>query len=131
MTCDSKYVLLRELGRGRSGIVFEAEVRGTDTRVAIKSALPGGSQALGLRLAEEYALLDRCRHPSLVASKELIDSSQVDASGLPADLVPEEGSACLVMELLEGPSLADANLTGDSAIEAWVQVAQARSRSRH
>ncbi len=87
------YRLLRELGRGGSGIVYEAEQREPRRRVAVKLlARPrgGGPGSAGL-LRREAEALARLRHPSIAAIYE-------------AGRAPD-GRPYFAMELVDGEPL--------------------------
>lgn len=88
---DGRYQLLREIGRGGVGVLWEARQEPLGRRVAIKFLRGHAkrSQARLLREAQSIASLD---HPHIV---------RVFDVGTDGD-----GSPYVVMELLEGPSLA-------------------------
>jgi tetratricopeptide (TPR) repeat protein/predicted Ser/Thr protein kinase len=102
------YEVVRELGRGGMGVVFEARQLRLERRVAIK--LLTGGQGLSSRLRErferEIAMLARIRHPNVV---------KVFGSGVVQD------SPYVVMELVEGDSLALRPGAGAPArpVRAW------------
>lgn len=87
------FEIMRELGRGGMGVVFEARQVRPERRVAIKLLTAG--QALSERLRErferEIAMLARIRHPNVV---------KVFGSGRVGE------APYVVMELVEGDSLA-------------------------
>lgn len=88
------YEFLRELGRGGMGVVYEARQTGLNRRVAVKMLLAGvwagsGSKS---RFQAEAAAAARLHHPNIVTVHEV---------GV------LEGQPFLVMDLIEGPSLAD------------------------
>lgn len=91
---DRRYLLRREIAGGGGGHVFEAEHLVSGRRVAVK-LIPLGEPAWAerrLRLLHEARALVAARHPSVV---ELLDAGADD-----------QGVPYLVMELLEGRSLA-------------------------
>jgi len=91
---DGKYTLGRELGRGGSGTVYEAENLLLGKRIAIKllhGTLTPGSEA-AQRFLNEARSFARLSHPNLVDVQDL---------GISAD-----GVAYLVMERLDGETLA-------------------------
>ena len=81
--------LVRELGRGGLGVVWQAEDPGSGRIVALKQLLAPDSQ-LALRFRREGELLARVRHPGVVRVHEVLD--------LP-------GGPVLVMERVEGVPL--------------------------
>jgi tetratricopeptide (TPR) repeat protein len=96
------YEVVRELGRGGMGVVFEAHQVRPERRVAIK--LLTGGQGLTARLRErferEISMLARIRHPNVV---------KVFGSGV------VQGAPYVVMELVEGDSLARRPSDGGAA----------------
>lgn len=93
MTVDRRYLLKREIARGGSGAVFEAEHLYTRRAVALKLLLPAQRQVVELRtrLLHEALALSAARHPGIVAA---LDAGETD-----------DGTPYLVLELLEGRSL--------------------------
>jgi CHASE2 domain-containing sensor protein len=91
---DGKYRLLRRLGEGGMGVVYEALHLGLERRFALKllRGLAQGSATGRARFYREAAALGRLRHPHIV---EVTDSG----------LDPRGGVPYLVMELLEGATL--------------------------
>ncbi|MCE9579513.1 MAG: serine/threonine-protein kinase PknK [Deltaproteobacteria bacterium] len=96
-----RFELVRELGRGGSGIVHEAIDRATGARVAVK-ALRGGHPDALHRLRRECAALRALAHPNLVAV---------------GDLVHDRGEWLLAMELIDGVDLRRALRPDDGAVE--------------
>ncbi len=92
---DGRYQLLRDLGRGAAGIVFEARHLFTGRFVAVKMVLPGprsaGLPELRARLQREGRALASIRHPGVV---EVLDGG-----------VTPDGASYVVMEMLEGRTL--------------------------
>jgi hypothetical protein len=81
-----RFEILRRLGSGGMGVVYEARDRLRDRRVALKTVLHLHGPDLG-RLRAEFRALQGLRHPNLVTLDELHD---------------EEGSCFYTMELIEG-----------------------------
>ena len=91
---SGRYRLEGEVGRGGMGVVFRARDTTLDRRVALK-ALPHSPTAradLARRFRQEARLLALLAHPNIV---------QVH------DLIEDVGRLWIVMELLEGGTLAD------------------------
>ena len=90
----TSYRLLRELGRGASSVVYEAEHIALGRRVAIKvlAAEHTHSIEFATRFRREARTLSRLQHPHLV---RVLDFGQAD-----------DGRLFCVMELLEGCTLA-------------------------
>ena len=89
------YRILRELGRGGQGVVWEAEDPRTGRSVAIKQLLSADTELL-LRFRREGELLARLRQPGLVRVHLLLE----DAPAGPA----------LVMERVDGRALGPADV---------------------
>ena len=89
-----RFELLRELGRGGFGLVFEALDRELSRSVAFKAIRPGRARALeklAKPLKEEAEAAARLNHPNVVTLHD---------SGV------HEGTPYLIMELLRGETLA-------------------------
>src|SRR6185369_4262696 len=86
------YRLLRELGRGGMGVVYEAWEPALDRKLAMKVISPGlvADASAVARFRREAAAAGRLRHPGIV---EVLQFG-VDA-----------GQHFFVMELVDGPSL--------------------------
>src|SRR5581483_1335432 len=82
------YEMLRELGRGGMGVVYEARQTRLDRRVAVKVSLPGADTERFLR---EARLLARIRSPYVVGVHDFA--------------VLENDRPALVMEWVEGTNL--------------------------
>lgn len=107
---DNKYELVRELGSGAGGQVFEARHRFTQARVAVKIVSPEASAAvvseLRARLLREARALVSARHQGIV---EVFDAG-----------VAEGHVPYIVMEMLEGRTL-----EGLVAARGRIELAQA------
>jgi serine/threonine protein kinase len=87
------YEVVRELGRGGMGVVYEARPPQGEPHVAIKVLLDDGCSDDGeARFRREAQACARLRHPNLVAFQ---------------DFGVAQGRPYLVMEFLEGPTLQD------------------------
>ncbi|MEV8594101.1 serine/threonine-protein kinase [Streptomyces sp. NPDC052012] len=90
---DGRYRVLRTLGSGGMGHVYEAEDEALKRRVAVKVIRPDfAAPDLQERFTREARLLARLSHPSIVAVH---------------DMGVHRGGPYLVMELLEGVDLRD------------------------
>jgi eukaryotic-like serine/threonine-protein kinase len=83
---SARFEIVRRIGAGGMGIVYEAIDRQRETRVALKTLrnLDGGSL---LRFKREYRSLQGLLHPNLVSL---------------GDLVEEDGSWLFTMDLVRG-----------------------------
>lgn len=104
------YRLVREIGRGGMGIVYEAEQVSLERRVALK-VLPAGAaldERLAIRFLREARAAARLRHPGIVP---------VFAAG------HEEGVLFFAMELIDGESLAERLARGKLAPHEAASIA--------
>jgi tetratricopeptide (TPR) repeat protein len=85
-----RFELVRELGRGGFGVVFEARDRELGRSVAFKAVSPGASAAAGEQLLHEAEAIAQLSHPNLVT---LFDAGRC------------EHGPFLVLELLRGRTL--------------------------
>jgi tetratricopeptide (TPR) repeat protein len=83
---STRFQLVRRIGAGGMGIVYEAVDRERNDRVALKVLKIGGADAV-LRFKNEFRQLEGVDHPNLVGMSELI---------------AEDGRWLLAMELVEG-----------------------------
>jgi serine/threonine protein kinase len=90
------YQLLRELGRGGQGVVYQALQLATRSKVAIKVLLHGSyaSESARRRFEREIAMVAQLRHPGIIS---------VHDSGVTPD-----GRLYYVMEYLRGLPLTEA-----------------------
>jgi serine/threonine-protein kinase len=117
---EGRYDLKRDLGRGASGLVFEAEHVFTHRTVALKIVAPDVPLAqrdeLRARLVREARALTASRHPGIV---DVLDGGFL-----------EDGTPYLVMEKLEGRTLegllaARTKLTAGETATVMVQICDA------
>jgi serine/threonine protein kinase len=103
-----RYELMRELGRGGFGVVWEAEDRDSETRCAIKFLKPAYGDGFPLvRFKREFRTARRLRHPSCVRVYEMGHA---------------DGIWYFSMDLVPGTSLREATwIRGD--VSATVAVA--------
>ncbi|MDD9941440.1 MAG: protein kinase [Myxococcales bacterium] len=104
-----KYRIIRLLGQGGMGAVYEAERTLTLKRVALKWLRPEVAHEEGsaARLVREALASARVRHPNVVDIY---------------DVVEDEGAAFLVMEYLEGEPLTDALARGDLELHSMIAL---------
>ena len=92
---DGRYQLVRDLGRGAAGVVFEARHLFTGRIVAVKMVMPYSRGAnmpeLRARLQREGRAMAAIHHPGVV---EILDGG-----------VTLDGSPYIVMDMLEGRTL--------------------------
>jgi serine/threonine-protein kinase len=98
---DGRYLLDEPLAEGALGVVFRALHRDIGRWFAVKLLKPAalGKPLYLARFRREATALGRLRHPAIV---EITDFGIA-----PADGTHPEGQPYLVMELVEGPTLAD------------------------
>jgi tetratricopeptide (TPR) repeat protein/predicted Ser/Thr protein kinase len=93
-----KYALVREIGRGGMGVVYEAEDPDLRRRVALKVLKEDVSDpAAAERLRREAAIAAQLRHPNIIAVHEVGTTKPRTGPPLPF----------IAMELVEGRTLAD------------------------
>lgn len=87
-----KYEIIKEIGRGGMGIVYEAVNRPLEMKVAIKKMRPelSISRREVDRFLREAKLVAQLKHPNIVGIHDIIE---------------EEGTVYLVFEFVEGESL--------------------------
>jgi serine/threonine protein kinase len=111
---DQRYTIERELGRGGMAVVHAAADSGLDRQVALKvlSSHLAGDEAFRARFLREARIAGSLHHPNLVRVYDIIE-----LDGLP----------CIVMELVEGGTLADGRLSLDEAAQVADGVAFAHA----
>jgi serine/threonine-protein kinase len=92
---DGKYQLLRQLGEGGMGTVFEARHRGTGRLVAVKLIADGAA-------AGSADIVRRFQREAMATGAI---QSQYIAHALDTGIDPQTGSPYLVMDLLDGEDL--------------------------
>jgi tetratricopeptide (TPR) repeat protein len=116
----SRYVLLRRLGAGSHGVVYEGYDPELDRKVAIKLVRTQGlreayRQRARMRLLREAQAMAHVSHPNVITVHDLGTYDAVlpdDAPGDDGDPRGRTRGVFLVMELLEGGTLADWIQTG-------------------
>ncbi len=88
---DGRYVVIRTLGRGGMGVVYEVERRSDGKRLALKSMTEYSDARAAARFAHEAELVASVHHPNLV---DIVDFG-----------FARGGFLYLVMELVTGGSL--------------------------
>jgi serine/threonine-protein kinase len=113
---DGRYELLAELGRGGMGVVYKARQVGLDRVVALKMVLAGSLASADqlARFQAEAKVAARVQHPNVIA---VYETCQVN--GLP----------CLVMQYVEGCTLADRLKAGPRSVDAAVRLVAAVARA--
>ncbi len=87
-----QFELVRRIGEGGMGVVWEARAQGSGERVAVK-VLKTDNPELVARFARESRLIAAVKHPNVVDIRSVV----VD---------PDRGPLAIVMDLLEGTDLA-------------------------
>ena len=112
-----RFELVRQIGRGSFGVVFEAEDRQLRRRVAFKAVRPGRSSQVQLRqerLQKEAEAIAQLTHPNIVT---LYDAGTC------------ESGPYLVLELLKGATLHETMRRGrmelSHALEIAIEIAWA------
>src|SRR5713226_2115777 len=109
-----RYTILAELGRGAMGVVYKARDPELDRLVAIKTLHAQGGRhgeqdaELRKRLSQEATAAARLSHPNIVAVYDVVVAGDVP---------------CIVMEYVEGQTLAELIAAGPLPLGRAVQVA--------
>jgi len=115
-----RYDDLRYIDRGGMGAVFRAYDPTLHRHVALKLVLPkNGDSTLSQRMRREVDVLSRVNHPNVVRLYDFIE---------------EDGVMCLVMEYVEGRTLADildtALPTARRAVEIVLDIVEAMAATQ-
>ena len=103
------YALVREIGRGGFGVVWEANDLRRGGVVAFKAVRAGGAESVREeRLLREAEVAARLAHPNVVALREVGRTSQ---------------GPFLVLELLRGETLSDRLAAGPLALREALAIA--------
>ncbi len=118
---DDRFRVVRLIGKGGMGEVYEAEALKTGERVAVKTVLPEllGNRKTLARFEREAVFSRRISHPHVL---RIAEACKTIVGGV---AVP-----CMVMELLDGETLADRLIAGravdpDRAVPLACQMASA------
>jgi serine/threonine-protein kinase len=122
-----RFEIIRVLGKGGMGMVYEAYDRGLGERVALKTIRPELLFDSGIRDRFRYEILNarRVSHPNVCRVHDLVVSSEEDGAPL-----------AFTMELLSGETLAerlerDEKLTPEEALPLARQMADGLSELHH
>ena len=99
-----RYTLVREVGAGGGGLVYEAYDPKLDRKVALKlvrDSSTGGAEAQA-RLMREARALARLNHPNIVA---VYDAGPFDVAAAGSSDQPNEQGVFISMELVDGTDL--------------------------
>lgn len=109
-----RYRIVRLIGKGGTGEVYEAEDTAKSRPVAIKTVLRTllSSVKVGRRFQREFEFSQRISHPGVLRIHELLQVPvEVSEDGEEQRLLKVP---CMVMELLTGETLADRLIRGDT-----------------
>ena len=107
-----RYSILRELGRGPTGAVYEARVRTTGAVVALKRLDPALLKESDPNFADR--VLKRARSALLLKHRNIVEMGYAGAAG---------GTVYLAMEMLEGASLREIIDEGPLPIARAIRIA--------
>jgi tetratricopeptide (TPR) repeat protein len=123
-TISGRYRIVRSLGHGGMGEVYEAEDLELKERVALKTLLPGiaADERMIARFKREIQLARKISHPNVCRV--------FDLARHPADGSSPETIVFLTMELVEGETLAarlqrEGRLAPETALPLLAQIAEA------
>jgi len=129
-----RYRVVRMIGRGGMGEVYEAVDLGSGERVAVKTVLAKflGSSKVIARFRREIDLSRRISHPNVLRIQDVFE---LPPNGEDPD-APQMAAPCMVMEYLEGETLADRLEQGrlvrpDEARGLVIQMARALAAAHH
>lgn len=129
-----RYKIIRLVGRGGMGEVYEAQDLEKEMRVAVKTVLSKllGSVKVIARFRREIELSKRISHANVL---QIHDVFELPLANQDPNL-PRGTSPCMVMEYLEGKSLADrlgdsGPISTDEARGLVIQMARALAAAHH
>ncbi|MBI2932921.1 MAG: protein kinase [Planctomycetes bacterium] len=115
-----RYRLLREIGRGGMGVVWEAEDPSLRRRVALKIVRPAkADDELARRLHREGAIAARLRHPNIVAIHEVAVLSDEDGASVHV----------IAMDFIEGGTLAQVMAEGRASLSSLLRMLEEVARA--
>jgi predicted Ser/Thr protein kinase len=115
-----KYSLVREIGRGGMGVVYEAEDPDLHRRVALKVLKEDVSDPTAAeRLKREAAIAAQLRHPNIIAVHEVGTTKTRNGPSLPF----------IAMEFVEGRTLADLLEEGKTGRKELLRILEDVSRA--
>ena len=94
------YSVVRELGRGGLGVVYEVRAEGWERPLALKTLLSGGAVTpkRARRFAREARLLAKVRHPAVLSVHAFEEASASHPAYIVTDLVAGEPLSALVRD---------------------------------
>ena len=117
-----RYEILREIGRGGMGVVYEARDPALDRTVAVKVIQPAGqdrvARALEERFLAEARIAAALQHPGIVVVHDVGRD-------------PATGALFIALELLRGPTLAEVGARGPLDWRSVLQVVAPVARALH
>jgi serine/threonine-protein kinase len=117
-----RYEIVREIGRGGMGVVYEARDPALDRTVAVKVIQPAGAdqaaRALEERFLAEARIAAALQHPGIVVVHDVGRD-------------PATGALFIALELLRGPTLADLGARGRLDWRSVLQVVAPVARALH
>ncbi len=117
-----RYQIVREIGRGGMGVVYEARDPALDRTVALKVIQPAGegeaARALEERFLTEARIAAALQHPGIVVVHDVGRD-------------PASGALFIALELLRGPTLAELGAAGPLGWRAVLQIVAPVARALH
>ncbi|XP_031234870.1 serine/threonine-protein kinase PDIK1L isoform X2 [Mastomys coucha] len=110
VSSQPKYDLIREVGRGSYGVVYEAVIRKTSARVAVKKIRCHAPENVELALREFWALSSiKSQHPNVIHLEECI----LQKDGMVQKMSHGSNSSLYLQELIPGEELKVETAAGD------------------
>jgi len=117
-----RYEIVREIGRGGMGVVYEARDPALDRTVALKVIQPAGedeaARAFVERFLAEARIAAALQHPGIVVVHDVGRD-------------PASGALFIALELLRGPTLAELGAAGPLGWRAVLQIVAPVARALH
>ncbi len=117
-----RYEIVREIGRGGMGVVYEARDPALDRTVAVKVIQPAGedqaARALEERFLAEARIAAALQHPGIVVVHDVGRD-------------PATGALFIALELLRGPTLAEVGARGPLGWRSVLQIVAPVARALH